>query len=471
MFLNELQRKRSIFSITGTRFTMSVDNESGRDISSTKNRSETTLKQPKKSQTEMLVDSTLGRPLHLLIISNTEAGTHMQGADRDWVNSLNALGPECVRVSWAGIRDSERLRAHLNDKLITRFIDLNFVPFFELFHDSMYRRRSLRQWIFIILRAVKGLWRPLRRLRQEMRNDPPDVIITNTSVVLVGALFSRLSRRPHVWCVKEFLDPQVPDCRRYARMIEKLSDVVIVPSDATARVFSRRVRVLHEGNDLQSIQNGAARSSRQEVLESLGLPATQLVIAQTGVLCHVKGQQVTARACMELASDGQDPCSILFLGPGNVKAQEELRAILEKAPREWRTSIRFIEFEPDDFSYLSAADIVVHPSILPDPYPNAIREALALGKPIVGSRGGGIPELVKDGFTGILVEPDDSAALAAALKSLIQSPQTRAQMSAAARQFAETSLDIRVRKRAFLDILLAVLTNRPKYQNALETRN
>ncbi len=398
-----------------------------------------------------------GTPLHLLIISNTEQGTHIQGADRDWVNLLNAMGPECVRVSWAGIRDTERLGAHLSDKLITRFIDLDFVPFYELFHQSMYRHRSLRQWIFIILRAAKALLRPVSRLRREMQNDPPDVVITNTSVVLVGALFSLLSRRPHIWCVKEFLDPQVPDCRRYARLIEKLSDVVIVPSKSTASVFSRRVCVLHDGNDLRSIENSAARSNREQVLESLGLPATQLVIVQTGVLCDAKGQQVTARACMQLASEGHDPCSILFLGAGNVTAKEELRGILDKAPGGWRTSMRFIEYEPGDFSYLSTADIVVHPSILPDPYPNAVREALILGKPIVGSRIGGIPDLVKDGLTGILVEPDDSASLACALKSLIRSPQTRNQMSVAARQFAETLLDIRVCKRAFLDLLLSVV--------------
>lgn len=421
----------------------------------------TTPTQPKTSQMEMLAGSSpLSKPLHLLIISNTEKGTHIQGADRDWVNLLNAMGPECVRVSWAGIHDTERLGAHLDDKLITRFIDLHFVPFYELFHQSMYRHRSLRQWTFIILRAVKSLLRPVSRLRREMQNDPPDLVITNTSVVLVGALFSLLSRLPHVWCVKEFLDPQVPNCRRYARLMEKLSDVVIVPSKATARVFSRRVCVVHDGNDLRSIQNSAARSSRERVLESLGLPTTQLVIVQTGVLCDAKGQHVTARACMQLASEGHDPCSILFLGAGNVKAKEELRGILDQAPGEWRTSMRFIEYEPGDFSYLSTADIVVHPSVLPDPYPNAVREALILGKPIVGSRVGGIPDLVKDGLTGILVEPDDSAALACALKTLILSSQTRTQMSVAARQFAETSLDIRVCKRAFLDILRSVVKER-----------
>ncbi|MGH9970099.1 MAG: glycosyltransferase family 4 protein [Pyrinomonadaceae bacterium] len=401
--------------------------------------------------------SALGRPLHLLILSNTEKSTHIQGADRDWVNLLNALGPERVRVSWAGVRETEWLRAHLSDKLITRFINLHFAPFYELFHQSMYRRRSARQWTALIYGVAKGLRRPFRQLRREMRNDPPDVVITNTSVVLVGALFSLLSRLPHVWCVKEFLDPEVAECRRYAWLIEKLSDVVIVPSESVARVFSRRVRVLHDGNDLRSVKNGAAYVSREQVLESLGLPPTQLVIVQTGALSHAKGQQVTARACAQLAIEGQGPCSILFLGFGTVKDKEELRRILAKAPEAWQASMRFLEFDPDDFSYLSMADIVVHPSVFPDPYPNAVREALILGKPIVGSRVGGIPDLIKDGLTGILVEPDDPASLACALKSLIASPQTRTQMSVEARQFAERSLDINIRKRAFLDILLSIV--------------
>jgi glycosyltransferase involved in cell wall biosynthesis len=396
------------------------------------------------------------KPLHLLIVSNTENPTSIQGADRDWVNLLNALGPECVRVTWAGVSGGELLREHLDEKLDARFINLNFEPFYELFHQSMYRSRTSRKWAGIISRSLWELRRPVKILRQAMVKDVPDVVITNTSVVLIGAAYAFRARLPHLWCVKEFLDPAVADCRRYARLIKKLSSLVVVPSAAMAQVFNGHTQVLHDGNDITAIRSNAAKVSREQVLSSMGLPAGQLVIAQTGALSWAKGQLVTARACAQLAFEGQSPCSLLFLGSAKPELKEELQQILSDTPDGWRSSVRFVEFSAGDFSYLSAADIIVHPAVLPDPYPNAVREALILGKPVIGSRVGGIPELITNGLTGILIEPDDPNMLAEALKTLITSPEERAKMGAEARRFAETELNIDICKQAFFDTLVSV---------------
>ena len=390
------------------------------------------------------------RPLHLLIVSSTDTSTHIHGADRDWVNLLNALGPERVRVTWAGIRDSKLLSRYLHNTLAVRYLDLDFGPFYELVYESMYRRRSLRNWAGIIRANLRGSRRAARALRQALGEDKPDVVITNTSVVLPGAAYARAERLPHVWCVKEFLDPQVSACRKYAWLIEKLSDAVVIPSAAIGKAFTR-ARVLNDGNDLESIRRSVADVDRAKVLQSLDLPLAQLAIAQTGVISQAKGQQLTAQACARLAQTGTRPCSLLFLGAGKEEDKEALRHAL---PDDWQQSVRFIEFEPGDFSYLAAADIIVHPSTIPDPYPNAVREAMILGKPVIGSRSGGIPELVVDKVTGILVEPNDEPALAQALGILMESPEERARMGAAGRQLAYEKFDAKVCKNAFQDLLL-----------------
>lgn len=396
------------------------------------------------------------KPLHLLIVSSTDTSTHIYGADRDWANLLNALGPERVRVTWAGIHNSALLTHYLDDRLEIRYLDLNFIPFYDLVYQSMYRIRSTRNWTGIILGHLRGSWRAVKALLLGMRGDRPDVVITNTSVVLVGAAYAWLQRLPHVWFVKEFLDPQVSACRKYAGLIEKLSDAVVVPSAAMAEAFSPRVRVLNDGNDLASIRQGAKNVDRAEVLRTLGLPVSQLVLAQIGVISPAKGQEVTVGACARLARAGMSPCSLLFLGAGNPAEKEKLRGKLAGAPDGWQSSIRFLEYGPGDFSYLAAADIVLHPSTTPDPYPNAVREAMILGKPIVASRIGGIPELVVDSVTGILVEPNDEEELASALGRLLDSPEERNQMGAAGRQLAQHKLDVNLRKRAFYDLLLEV---------------
>ena len=68
-----------------------------------------------------------------------------------------------------------------------------------------------------------------------------------------------------------------------------------------------------------------------------------------------------------------------------------------------------------------------------DNSPNTVYEAMGCGTPVVASRVGGIPELVVDGETGLLVPPDDPAALAEAVTTLLADPDRRARMGCAAR--------------------------------------
>jgi glycosyltransferase involved in cell wall biosynthesis len=71
---------------------------------------------------------------------------------------------------------------------------------------------------------------------------------------------------------------------------------------------------------------------------------------------------------------------------------------------------------------LQSADALVVPSLFQDPSPLVILEAQHYGLPVIASRVGGIPELVSDGETGILVDPQDSVQLHRAIERLIQDP-------------------------------------------------
>jgi glycosyltransferase involved in cell wall biosynthesis len=72
----------------------------------------------------------------------------------------------------------------------------------------------------------------------------------------------------------------------------------------------------------------------------------------------------------------------------------------------------------------------IAPSILPDACPSVVMEAMSVGKPIIATRVGGMPDLVDHGRTGLLVPPDDVPALAEALRTLIDNPDLRADMAA-----------------------------------------
>jgi glycosyltransferase involved in cell wall biosynthesis len=102
---------------------------------------------------------------------------------------------------------------------------------------------------------------------------------------------------------------------------------------------------------------------------------------------------------------------------------------------------RFLGFRKDAPRLVQAFDVIAVPSHV-EPLGNATLEAMAAGRPVVGTRVGGIPEMVVDGVTGILVPPHDPAALAAALARIADEPSTRARMQAAARQRAQTAFSL-----------------------------
>ena len=81
---------------------------------------------------------------------------------------------------------------------------------------------------------------------------------------------------------------------------------------------------------------------------------------------------------------------------------------------------------------LGAVDAVAVPSTRPDPFPNAALEAAAAGVPVVAAAHGGLPEMIRDGETGLLVDPGDPRALAAGLRSLVDDPARAAALGAAA---------------------------------------
>ncbi len=82
----------------------------------------------------------------------------------------------------------------------------------------------------------------------------------------------------------------------------------------------------------------------------------------------------------------------------------------------------------------SEADVVVVPSIWKEPFPRVILEAMAAGRPVVATRSGGIPELVEDGVTGILVPPRDELELSQALVRLLEDPNLRKRMGDAGQE-------------------------------------
>jgi glycosyltransferase involved in cell wall biosynthesis len=158
-------------------------------------------------------------------------------------------------------------------------------------------------------------------------------------------------------------------------------------------------------------------------------------VAVLGRIADWKGQDVLIRALAEpaLAEIGAQAVIAGDAYPG--ERAPDIRALANQVGVEER--VEFTGFVPNPETILASVDAVAVPSTRPDPLPNSAIDALAAGVPVVAANHGGLPEIVRDGVTGVLVPPNDAAELAKALRGLADDPDRRARMAQAAQADAQ----------------------------------
>jgi glycosyltransferase involved in cell wall biosynthesis len=268
-------------------------------------------------------------------------------------------------------------------------------------------------------RTAWALLRPgVSELESLARERGAALVHSNTSVIVSGRRLARRLSIPHVQHVRE-LYPRVPLAWPLWRRRLLAADRLVCVSRAVAAQFpgSQRVVVVHDG-----LPSTTQRGRRADARAALGLGEDTFAVAVLGRVSAWKGQDVLARALAEppLASIGAvglvagAPWPGVH-GPG--AKLERLRQTLALGDR-----LRVLGFQADPGMLLGAVDAVAVPSTRPDPFPNAALEAAAAGLPVVATAHGGLPEMLRDGETGLLVTPGDPGALASALRSLADDP-------------------------------------------------
>ncbi|MBY0497173.1 MAG: glycosyltransferase [Cyanobacteria bacterium] len=184
-----------------------------------------------------------------------------------------------------------------------------------------------------------------------------------------------------------------------------------------------RIEVVHDGIDVDRIQNRPALDVHSEYWLPHGVP----VILNVGALTGHKGQKFLIDAMPLVVREVPDAHLIIF-GEG------DLRAPLEKQIKQLNLGKRVLlpGFREDVMSLMKSADLFVMSSIT-EGLGSAVLDAMAMGHAVVGTRAGGIPEAMVDEETGLLVEPGDAKALAAAIVRLLKDAALRKQFGDAGR--------------------------------------
>ena len=216
---------------------------------------------------------------------------------------------------------------------------------------------------------------------------------------------------------------------------------IVANSRASLESLGRHVRngaVVYNGIDVDQFHiTGEKRAAARQ---AFGIPDNAIVVGCLGHLSPVKGHLVLVEAMKTIAQ--QSANVVLLLGGGEVYLTRGEHCGMTERIRDLAgqlgisNSVRLVGHQDDVPHFMAAVDIFVQPS-LQEGFGRSCAEAMACELPTVASRVGGLPEVVDDGETGLLVTAGNPDELAAALCKLSADRELRARLGTAGRARVE----------------------------------
>jgi glycosyltransferase involved in cell wall biosynthesis len=275
-----------------------------------------------------------------------------------------------------------------------------------------------------------GAWVRLRRL---LGAGAVDILNTHSSLdSWVGTLAWRSLRTRPLLMRTRHLSTRVRVNRR-TRWLYRTPAAIITTGEVTKDLLMERLGV--PGRRIFSIPTGvelaefAPQEKSRELLAQLQIPADAFIFGSVAVLRSWKGHLDLLEAFHELFRAGARAFLLLVgEGPYRVVIEEKV------AQLGLQHRVRLAGFRDQVAPWFALMDVKVLASYANEGVPQSLLQALAMARPVVGTSVGGIPEVIVDGETGLLVPPRDTRALAQAMGRLMADPDYRGQLGRRGRE-------------------------------------
>jgi len=270
-----------------------------------------------------------------------------------------------------------------------------------------------------------------------------DLVHTNNSISPVGALAAWLTKTPHVWHIREAFGskrqyrPILGDAISFWLM-KRLSKVIICNSSYTAEPF-RDCQIPH-----LVIQNGInmddylESNNRGKILRSnFRINDCEIAIGMIGNLTTIlKRHNIFLVLASELIVIYKNLKFIIFGGSKNLNQTDYTIKLAEQAAQLGiKKQVIWADFIDDTGAMMNCLDILVHPA-LTEGSGRVIMEAMAAGKPVVAMKSGGVQELIEDGKTGFLINPENIKELSTLVSKLVGDSNLRKFIGEKAKEYA-----------------------------------
>lgn len=311
-----------------------------------------------------------------------------------------------------------------------------------------------------------------------------DAVLVNTLSAFGGAdLAGRLSL-PCLWAIHESFPLELFWWAGYGRRgvahavkacaVRALrnSTALIFEAQATRALFEpdadsdRRLHIPY-GVDIDGIDTFRAGNERERTRSRLGIQPSEFLILCIGTVQPRKGQNLLLRAFQDVASKyrGAKLVFIGDLGDGHGRGLREYASRSAAAAR-----VQILPVVENVYEWYRAGDLLVCASDV-ESMPRSILEAMAFELPVLGTDIFGLPELIQDGVTGYLFQPNDRGALVSALcRSLGDPPERRREIAAAARSMVCRRHDVSGFVTAYAVLLDGLFADRAASPRSLLAR-
>lgn len=292
-------------------------------------------------------------------------------------------------------------------------------PAYREFCERLVRVTTYRIDRDAVVTSISEFIQSLLRGRRER----PDVVYANQYLdSLYAGVLARLCRVPFVCHLR--LPPPDGLCGQYRVGMSQVSRLVAISeqtrSDWVARGFRpEMIDVVYNGIDGRAFPfSPSPQASRRP----LGIPHDAFVVSYVGRLHPAKGLETLLDAFAHL---GSHVARLIISGrpgefqDGNGRIHDYRRELQERARRLGiESSVTWIEHCDDVVSLFSASDATVLPSLWSEPFGRVLIESMACGTPAIGSRAGGIPEILTGEFAALTFPAGNAGELTALLQKL-----------------------------------------------------
>jgi glycosyltransferase involved in cell wall biosynthesis len=311
------------------------------------------------------------------------------------------------------------------------------VPVYRLGQKNIYWHFPPRQrpaWARTVWHAIDSYNLPMARQAATLIDElGPDLIVGHNLAGLSVAVWGQAEKRgiPFVQVLHDYytLCPKVTmfrqgrpctapcgSCRAFRLPHARASRAVSAVIGVSQAVLDTHLRSgLFAQASIQAVVHNARSMAlaRQAAVErDASRPFT---FGYIGGLTDIKGVRLLMQAFDRVAATASRPMQLLLAGRGKAEDVAELKRAHGSA------SVHFLG-HVDAADFYRRIDVCVVPSLWNEPLGMVVFEAIASGVPVIGSRRGGIPEMIRDGVNGLLFDPTEAGALEALLTRVVDSP-------------------------------------------------